>query len=58
VLLSGHHAEIERWRRRQSLLRTWRRRPDLIGRARLSPEERQFLERLTIGSESSSDEGK
>ncbi|HLF27666.1 MAG TPA: tRNA (guanosine(37)-N1)-methyltransferase TrmD [Anaerolineae bacterium] len=46
VLLSGHHAEIERWRRRQSLLRTWQRRPDLLARAALSPEERQFLEEL------------
>ncbi len=46
VLLSGNHAEIDRWRRRQSLLRTWRRRPDLIARARLSPEEREFLERF------------
>ncbi|MGH2592095.1 MAG: tRNA (guanosine(37)-N1)-methyltransferase TrmD [Anaerolineae bacterium] len=57
VLLSGHHAEIERWRRRQSLLRTLRRRPDLLDRAQLSPEERQFLERLTAHSESSSDGG-
>jgi tRNA (guanine37-N1)-methyltransferase len=46
VLLSGNHAEVERWRRRQALLRTWRRRPDLIARASLSPEEREFLERF------------
>ena len=49
VLLSGNHAEIERWRRRQSLLRTWRRRPDLIDQANLSPEEREFLERFGAG---------
>jgi tRNA (guanine37-N1)-methyltransferase len=30
VLLSGHHAEIERWRREQAAERTWRRRPDLL----------------------------
>jgi tRNA (guanine37-N1)-methyltransferase len=44
VLVSGHHADIDRWRRRQSLLRTWRRRPDLIARASLTPEEREWLE--------------
>ncbi len=46
TLLSGNHAEIARWRRRQSLLRTWQRRPDLLDRAPLSPEERQFLEQI------------
>jgi tRNA (guanine37-N1)-methyltransferase len=34
VLLSGHHAEIARWRREQALRTTARRRPDLIARAR------------------------
>jgi tRNA (guanine37-N1)-methyltransferase len=48
ALLSGHHAEIARWRRRQSLLRTARRRPDLLARAELDAEERRWLEeRLT-----------
>ncbi len=46
VLLSGDHARIARWRRRQSLLRTGRRRPDLLRRAELSPEERRYLEQL------------
>jgi tRNA (guanine37-N1)-methyltransferase len=46
VLLSGNHAEIDRWRRRQSLLRTWRRRPDLLAQAALSQEERDFLDGL------------
>ena len=46
VLLSGHHAEIARWRRQQSLLRTLRRRPDLLERADLTTEERRWLERL------------
>ncbi|HEY4690337.1 MAG TPA: tRNA (guanosine(37)-N1)-methyltransferase TrmD [Anaerolineae bacterium] len=49
VLLSGNHAEIDRWRRRQSLLRTWRRRLDLLARAPLTPEERAFLE--SVGAE-------
>ena len=44
VLLSGHHAEIAKWRRRQSIIRTARRRPDLIARAQLSAEERRLAE--------------
>jgi tRNA (guanine37-N1)-methyltransferase len=44
VLLSGHHAEIAKWRRRQSITRTARRRPDLLARADLSPEERNLVE--------------
>ena len=44
VLLSGDHAEIERWRRRQSLLRTLRLRPDLLRSASLHPEDLAFLE--------------
>jgi tRNA (guanine37-N1)-methyltransferase len=43
VLLSGDHGEIARWRRRQSLLRTARHRPDLLARADLTEEERQWL---------------
>jgi tRNA (guanine37-N1)-methyltransferase len=43
MLVSGHHEEIRRWRRRQSLLRTARRRPDLLERACLSDEERRWL---------------
>lgn len=44
VLLSGHHAEIEKWRRLQSLERTLVRRPELLENADLSPKERQWLE--------------
>jgi len=43
VLLSGNHAEIAHWRRRQALLRTWLRRPDLLERAELSQVDRQYL---------------
>lgn len=49
VLLSGHHAEIARWRRRQSILRTFRRRPDLLAKAELTPEEREFVAKLSRG---------
>jgi tRNA (guanine37-N1)-methyltransferase len=45
VLLSGHHAEIARWRRRESIRRTARLRPDLLASAHLSPEERAIAER-------------
>jgi tRNA (guanine37-N1)-methyltransferase len=44
VLLSGHHAEIERWRLKQSLGRTWLRRPDLLERRGMSEGERKLLE--------------
>lgn len=44
VLLSGHHAEIRRWRLKQSLGRTWLRRPELIGQRQLSKEESSLLE--------------
>lgn len=46
VLLSGHHAEIERWRRREALRRTLERRPDLLREAPLTAEDRQELQRL------------
>ena len=44
VLLSGNHAEIARWRRRQALGRTWLRRPDLLDRETLSAADRQLLD--------------
>jgi len=44
VLLSGHHANIEKWRREQSLLRTRERRPDLLEKAELTEEEWGFIE--------------
>ncbi len=43
VLLSGHHAEVAKWRRRQSLLLTARRRPDLLARAKMTEAEREWL---------------
>jgi tRNA (guanine37-N1)-methyltransferase len=46
VLLSGNHAEIERWRREQSLLRTSKRRPDILKNASLSERDLEFLRSL------------
>lgn len=40
VLLSGHHANIEKWRREQSVIRTAERRPDLLEKADLSAKEK------------------
>lgn len=46
VLLSGHHGNIDRWRREQSLKRTFERRPDLLAHARLTGEDRRYLKEL------------
>jgi tRNA (guanine37-N1)-methyltransferase len=46
VLLSGHHGEIERWRRREVLARTLERRPDLLDEASLDPDDRALLQEL------------
>lgn len=43
VLMSGHHANIKKWRRQQSLLRTLRKRPDLLEKFALEPEDRSLL---------------
>ncbi len=45
VLLSGNHAQIDRWRREQGLWRTWQRRPDLLEHAALTETERAMLRR-------------
>lgn len=44
VLLSGHHANVEKWRREQAILRTAKKRPELLKKADLSREERKLLE--------------
>jgi len=46
VLLSGHHENIEKYRREQSLIRTLERRPDLLENAKLSEKDRKFLKDL------------
>jgi tRNA (guanine37-N1)-methyltransferase len=51
ILLSGHHANLEIWRRRQSLARTLARRPDLLAQADLSEADRAFLAGLAAAEE-------
>jgi tRNA (guanine37-N1)-methyltransferase len=46
VLLSGHHAEIERWRRREALARTFARRPELLEAAELDEADRAWVVEL------------
>lgn len=46
VLLSGHHGNIEKWRREQSLKRTLIRRPELLEKAELSKDDKKTLEKL------------
>lgn len=48
VLLSGHHANIEKWRREQSILRTRERRPDLFEKCELTKKERAWLEETRL----------
>ena len=45
ILLSGHHGNIEKWRREQSVLRTAKLRPDLLEKAELTENERKLLSR-------------
>jgi tRNA (guanine37-N1)-methyltransferase len=51
VLLSGHHAEVDRWRRREALRRTRGRRPDLLDNAELSLADRETLAQLEAEEE-------
>lgn len=44
VLMSGNHAEIERWRLKQALGRTWKRRPELLAKVALTAEQSALLE--------------
>ena len=46
VLLSGNHRKIQEWRRKQQIILTLQRRPELLKRAKLSPEELKFIESL------------
>lgn len=50
VLTSGHHANVHRWRHEQRLLRTLQRRPDLLQRAVLSEQDREYLRRHGWGT--------
>ncbi len=46
ILLSGHHANVEKWRREQSIIRTAERRPDLLKNANLSQKEKDFAKKI------------
>jgi tRNA (guanine37-N1)-methyltransferase len=46
VLLSGHHAEVRRWRKKTALERTLARRPELLEQAALDDEERRLLDEI------------
>ena len=50
VLISGHHANIEAWKRRESLRRTLERRPDLLKEAALTEDDRRIIEELRKNS--------
>ncbi|GGA39936.1 tRNA (guanosine(37)-N1)-methyltransferase TrmD [Paenibacillus physcomitrellae] len=43
ILLSGHHSNIEAWRRKEALRRTWERRPDLLDKLELTKQDKQWL---------------
>ncbi|MCC6905665.1 MAG: tRNA (guanine(37)-N(1))-methyltransferase, partial [Anaerolineae bacterium] len=48
VLLSGHEANVRRWRREQALRRTWQRRPEMLLTAELDERDRAFLLELAL----------
>ena len=51
VLLSGHHANIDKWRREESLKRTYYRRPELLTKADLSEKEKKYLSELALSTQ-------
>lgn len=52
VLMSGNHAEIRKWRLKQSLLRTWLRRPELLESLALTDEQRKLLNQVKLEQQS------
>ena len=57
ILLSGHHANVEKWRREQSVIRTAKWRPDLLAKAALTPSEEKLAEEIRISIESEKEIG-
>ncbi|PZA08352.1 MULTISPECIES: tRNA (guanosine(37)-N1)-methyltransferase TrmD [unclassified Meiothermus] len=51
ILISGHHAKIAEWRRKQALRRTQTRRPDLLEQAELTPQDLAWLDEFDAGPE-------
>ena len=56
MLVSGDHAKVDAWRRKNAIERTCRWRPDLIEAARLTPEERAYAQEILDTSYSQSEE--
>jgi tRNA (guanine37-N1)-methyltransferase len=56
VLLSGHHGEVDRWRRHEALRRTLERRPDLLRSAALADADRAHLKELGSGESGADDQ--
>ena len=56
MLVSGDHAKVDAWRRKNAIERTCRWRPDLIEAARLTPEERAYAQEILDASYSQSEE--
>ena len=46
ILISGHHANIEKWKREQSLINTLKKRPDMLEKAELTAEDKKFLSKI------------
>ncbi len=46
VLISGHHKNIDIWRRQSSLENTYNKRPELLKKAKLSEEDKKYLEKF------------
>ncbi len=51
ILMSGHHANIEKWRREQSVIRTAKNRPDLLAKAELTREEDELAKKVLAQQE-------
>lgn len=51
ILLSGHHANVEKWRREQSVIRTAQRRPDLLEKADLTGKEMELVKKILASEE-------
>ena len=51
VLISGHHANIQKWQREQSLRRTLERRPDMLKKAELTKKDKEYLDKIKNSEE-------
>jgi tRNA (guanine37-N1)-methyltransferase len=58
VLISGHHAKIDRWRRKEALRRTLLRRPDLLSAAPLGPADKRLLAEIRAELTQEDDDGR